>query len=73
MEELEKGKTYAWCSCGKSDTSRGAMEPIKEVNLNHIFLPQRSQNLHQYVCVKKQRIPHIAMARTLDRVPAPFT
>ena len=19
MEQLEKGKTYAWCSCGKSD------------------------------------------------------
>lgn len=45
----------------------GAMEPIKGVNLNLMFLRQKNPSQHQYACVKKQRTRRTAMVLMLDR------
>ena len=41
MENLESGKTYAWCACGKSEISPGAMELTKVERFHRMFLKRK--------------------------------
>ena len=55
MEELEKGKTYAWCSCGKSDNQpwcNGAHQGSEFKP--HIFTAEESK---APICICKTKNP----------------
>ena len=59
MEELEKGKTYAWCSCGKSDTQpwcNGAHQGSEFKP--HIFIAEESKPAPICMCKKTKNPPY---------------
>ena len=59
MEELEKGKTYAWCSCGKSDTQpwcNGAHQGSEFKP--HIFTAENSKPAPICMCKKTKNPPY---------------
>ena len=59
MEELENGKTYAWCSCGKSDTQpwcNGAHQGSEFKP--HIFTAEDSKPAPICMCKKTKNPPY---------------
>lgn len=62
--DVEEGKKYYWCSCGKSSTQPFAMVNIKKTKLISSLFHLSQKNLEKfiYVAVNTLRLLRIVMA-----------
>ncbi len=59
MEELEKGKRYAWCSCGKSDNQPWCNGAHKGSEFKpHVFEAEESKPTPICMCKKTKNPPY---------------
>jgi len=63
--DVEQGKSYYWCSCGKSSKQPFCDGSIKGLNLIHRFLKPRKQKKCFFALVSKQIINHFVMDLTV--------
>ena len=61
IEQLEEGKTYAWCSCGNSENQPWCNGATKAVNLHLGFLKRKNLKLQLYACASKLKTLPIVM------------
>ena len=54
--EVKEGKSYFWCSCGKSSSNHFAMSHIKDLNLILLYIKLKRQKKSFFVLVNKQTI-----------------
>lgn len=57
--DLEKGKTYAWCACGRSANQPFCDGSHKTTTITPvIFVPEESKNYHLCMCKQTKNPPY---------------
>ena len=63
--EVEKDKSYYWCSCGQfKKTTISVMDHIKVQNLHPLHIRQKKQKKCFFVHVNKQKVSLFVMVHT---------
>ena len=59
MEELEEGKTYAWCACGKSSTQPWCNGSHQGTEFSpNVFTPEEAKSAAMCMCKQTNNPPY---------------
>ena len=66
--EVEKDKSYYWCSCGQSRKNNlSVMDLTKVLSLLHLLIKLKKQKKCFFVLANKLIIHHFVMDHTINR------
>ena len=66
--EVEEGKSYYWCSCGKSSNNLFVTGLTKDQNLILLHIKLKQPKKCFFVLANKLTISHSVMAHTINRI-----